>query len=294
MLENLPRFLTTREFADLIRVKERKVYDLVATGDVPHSRATGKLLFPREAVLAWIERCGEALVSESEAPPVMLGSHDPLLEWAIRESDCGLACLFDGSLDGLARYERAEGIASGLHVPNQSGEGWNTEQILTGFSYKPIALIEWAKRSRGLILPPGNPLAVHSVADLRGRRVVRRQTTAGSHILLLRELETAGMGPQDVILDGSIARDEREAAQAVFTGEADAAFGLEMAARQSRLSFVQVRQERFDIVIGRRDFFELPFQRLLRFARTDRFLEKAESLGGYDVTELASVHFNGF
>ncbi|MEP3304507.1 MAG: helix-turn-helix domain-containing protein, partial [Roseibium sp.] len=49
MLEDLPRYLTTRELADLIRVKERKVYDLAATGDVPHSRATGKLLFPRDA-----------------------------------------------------------------------------------------------------------------------------------------------------------------------------------------------------------------------------------------------------
>ena len=101
MTEDLPAYLTTRELADLIRVKERKVYDLVAAGDVPCSRATGKLLFPRDAVLAWIDRAGENADEVRERPPVVLGSHDPLLEWALRESGCGLASLFDGSLDGV-------------------------------------------------------------------------------------------------------------------------------------------------------------------------------------------------
>jgi len=31
----------------LLRITERKVYDLAATGKVPCSRAMGKLLFPR-------------------------------------------------------------------------------------------------------------------------------------------------------------------------------------------------------------------------------------------------------
>jgi len=33
---------------------------------------------------------------------VVLGSHDPLLDWAVRQSGSGLATYFDGSLDGLA------------------------------------------------------------------------------------------------------------------------------------------------------------------------------------------------
>ena len=51
-----PEFLTTRELAELQRIKERKVYELAASGDVPVSRATGKLLFPRQAIDAWIAR----------------------------------------------------------------------------------------------------------------------------------------------------------------------------------------------------------------------------------------------
>ncbi|MFD1696583.1 helix-turn-helix transcriptional regulator [Roseibium aestuarii] len=293
MDDDLPRYLTTREFADLIRVKERKVYDLVASGDVPHSRATGKLLFPRDAVLAWIERSSDAQLLDGEAPAVMLGSHDPLLEWAIRESRCGLACLFDGSLDGLSRFARHEGVAAGLHVPNEDGSGWNTDRVSSAFGYRPVVLMQWAQRSRGLVLASGNPAGVRDVAGLRGLRVVRRQDSAGSHILFLAALRDAGLEPHDVIMDGPMMRDEREAAQAVFTGEADAAFGLEMAARQSRLDFVPVCRERFDIVISRRDFFEPAFQTLLAFTRTPAFHDKAQALGGYDVTGLGTVHFNG-
>ncbi|MEP4033937.1 helix-turn-helix transcriptional regulator [Roseibium polysiphoniae] len=294
MLEDLPRYLTTRELADLIRVKERKVYDLAATGDVPHSRATGKLLFPRDAVLAWIDRAGDTAEDEAERPQVVLGSHDPLLEWALRESGSGLASLFDGSLDGIERFAGKEGIAAGMHVPDSEGDNWNIEQVDRHFSFKPVVLIEWAKRRRGLILPAGNPLKIRSLTDMVGRRLTRRQEAAGSHVLLQRKLSEMGIDPSSVVQDGPLVRDEREAALAVFSGEADAAFGLETAARQSRLEFLPVCEERFDLLVGRRDYFEAPFQRLLAFARSSSLAAKADQLGGYDVTKLGTVRFNGY
>ena len=50
MAEAPHTYLTTKEVADLLRLKERKVYDLVAEGGIPCVRATGKLLFPRDLV----------------------------------------------------------------------------------------------------------------------------------------------------------------------------------------------------------------------------------------------------
>ena len=41
----MPAFLTTKEVAALLRIKERKVYELVAAHAIPVSRVTGKLLF---------------------------------------------------------------------------------------------------------------------------------------------------------------------------------------------------------------------------------------------------------
>ncbi|WP_346913706.1 helix-turn-helix transcriptional regulator [uncultured Roseibium sp.] len=294
MLQDLPPYLTTRELADLIRVKERKVYDLAAAGEVPHSRATGKLLFPRDAVLAWIDRAGDAADEGQERPAVVLGSHDLLLEWALRESGCGLASLFDGSLDGIERLARREGVAAGVHVPDNEDDDWNIEAVASQFAFKSVVLIEWAKRNRGFIVPAGNPARISSVADLAGKRLAQRQQAAGTYVLLQKLVAEAGNNLEAAIIDGPLVRDEREAAQAVFGGEADVAFGLESAAHQSRLDFVPVCTERFDLVVLRREYFEPAFQKLLSFARSEAFVNKAAQLGGYDISDLGKVHFNGY
>jgi excisionase family DNA binding protein len=61
-----PAYLTTQEVADLLRVRERKVYDMVATGEIPHRKITGKLLFPQGELTAWIE--GEGALHPATRP----------------------------------------------------------------------------------------------------------------------------------------------------------------------------------------------------------------------------------
>ncbi len=226
---------------------------------------------------------------DAARPQVVLGSHDPLLEWALRESGSGLAAFFDGSLDGLDRFERSEGIAAGLHVVEEDG-GWNREFVARRFRFRPVVLAEWAWRSRGIIVPPGNPAGISGLADLAGRRVLRRQSQAGSQLLMERLFAAEGLA---VPADGPVARDEREAALAVLDGSADAAFGLAASARQFKLGFVPLCEERFDLLVARRDWFEPPFQALLAFTRTPAFAAMAASLGGYRVDGIWTPHFNG-
>ena len=107
--------MTTREIADHLRLKERKIYDLVSSGDIPHVRVSGKILFPRALIQTWLMRntqyAGGADVLH-EPHPVMAGSHDPLLEWALAESGAGLPALFESSLDGIRRLQKGEAIAA--------------------------------------------------------------------------------------------------------------------------------------------------------------------------------------
>ncbi|WP_321502475.1 helix-turn-helix transcriptional regulator [Breoghania sp.] len=299
MTSAMPSYLTTREMAELLRVKERKVYDLVAAGSVPHSRATGKLLFPREAVLAWIESAGEGLPPHAEdRPNVVLGSHDPLLEWALRESGSGLASLFDGSFDGIERFAEAGGVAAGLHVPepvvgDEAQTNWNTGIISDQFGYRPVVLVEWAWRERGLIVAKGNPLGIAGVGDLAGKRVMARQPKAGSQRLMEILMAREGLKAEDLVSAGSPARDERDAALAVLEGKADASFGLSALARRFQLDFVPVARERYDLLVWRRAWFEPPLQKLFAFCRSTDFAQMTAELGGYDVSGLGRVQFNG-
>ena len=51
----MTEFYTTGELAALLRVKQRKIYDLVAQGALPVRKVTGKLLFPRDEISLWLE-----------------------------------------------------------------------------------------------------------------------------------------------------------------------------------------------------------------------------------------------
>ncbi len=286
-------YLTTRELADLLRIKERKVYDLAAGGEVPCIRVVGKLLFPRDEIDAWIAaaRSGPA-AAMPEAPLILAGSHDPLLEWALRESGSGIAAFFDGSLDGLSRFSRHEAIACGLHI--HEGEGaWNREAVRETVGSRPAVLVEFARRKRGLIVAQGNPQGVSGLRDLAGLRVARRQSSAGSQRLFETLAQEASIDPAALAGPGAPARTEDDVALLVHEGRAQAAFGLEAMAARYRLGFVPLLEERFDILVWRRDYFERPFQAFVRFAATPAFAERAKELAGYDVTGLGTVHFNG-
>ena len=78
--------MDTREVAAYLRLKERRVYDLARRQAIPHVRATGKLLFPRRQIDAWLAAKSGAATESDRSPPIIAGSHDPLLEWAARTS----------------------------------------------------------------------------------------------------------------------------------------------------------------------------------------------------------------
>lgn len=292
----MEEFLTTREVAALLRIKERKVYELVADEAIPHSRVTGKLLFPRDMVEAWVRRhvdFREGTEGLVERPPVVAGSHDPLLDWALRESGSGLATFFDGSLNGLRRLAEGGAVAAGMHVYEPDREDWNRSHIRERIPGLPVILVEWAKRMQGLVLAPGNPRSVAGIGDLAGCRVVPRQQEAGSRVLLEYLMNRAGLDRTLITMLDPPARSEADVALAVAEGKADAGLAVETVARQYRLDFLPLFRERYDLAVWRRDFFEPPLQALMSFASTAAFAERAAELNGYDISGLGKVRYNG-
>ena len=289
----MPEYLTTREVAQLLRLKERKVYDLASSGALACSRATGKLLFPEDAVRAFLaQHSSVEATSATVRPAVFLGSHDPLLEWALRQSECGLATFFDGSADGLERFSQNEGVATGLHIKDDQGEGWNVEAVERICAREPVVLVEWAKRQRGLILGPEVTRPVAGLGDLSGLRLVPRQASAGAQKLFLDMIDANQVSPDELSLTEP-ARTELDAALALLEGKADVAFGLASVAATHRLRFVAILEERFDLLVDRRAWFEPGLQRFWQFCASDGFRARANELTGYDISAQGTVHFNG-
>ncbi len=288
----MTEYLTTKELAELLRIKERKVYDLAASGEVPCSRATGKLLFPRRDIDAWLASKASPVANTASRPRVIVGSHDPLLEWALRESRCGLASYFDSSLDGLARFAEGAGIATGLHLYDAHTGSWNRGAVEARFARERVVLVEWARRARGIILPSAAAAGVAGLGDLAGKKMVPRQAEAGSQVILESLLEQQSVARQSIDW-ARPARSEVDAVLEIVEGRADATFGLATLAAQYRLGFVPVIDERYDILVDRHAWFEPTWQDFIAFCATAEFERHAAELAGYDVSGRFRVHFNG-
>lgn len=286
-------YLTTKEVAALLRIKERKVYDLAASGEIPCSRAFGKLLFARGKIEAWL--AGSDRENDDPGGPVpnvFLGSHDPLLEWALRECECAIATLFDSSLDGLERMARGEGIAAGLHLVDAKSEDWNVGPAKESAADRGAVLVTWAWRSRGLLVRPPDREKFSAFEDIAGAALAARQELAGSQRLLMHLLEGAGLAERDLTI-AITARTEQDAALAVVEKKADVTFGLEAIAAQFGLAFVPIAKERFDLLVNRRAWFDTPFQTFLAFCASSTFETRASELAGYDISELGHVRHVG-
>jgi putative molybdopterin biosynthesis protein len=291
--------MNTREVAAYLRVKERKVYDLVRKRRIPCTRVTGKWLFPKHLIDLWIARNSEfantGQASTVVSPLVVVGSHDPLLEWSLREARCELAMLAGGSLDGLRKLAGREAMIGGLHIFDSDSGEYNVPAVKQAMLDSDVVIIEWAWREQGLVLAPGNPLGIRAFADLRDKhaRVVQRQTESGSQILFTHLLSQTNIKPAELNLLSQPARSESDLGLLVLEGKADAGVAIAAVSRQFRLEFIPLHRERFDLVLRRRDYFEPPFQKLLEFARSPVFSARAVEMGGYDVHGLGRVVYNG-
>lgn len=287
--------MTTGEVATYLRLRERTIYEMVARQTIPFTRATGKILFPRRLIDAWLEAQTELPdAGIAPAPPIYAGSNDPLLEWALRQSGSGLAVLARGSAQGLDDLAAGRAVISGLHLVDPQSGAWNIAAVRAHLPGSRHVLIHWARRTQGLLLAPGNPQGVTGLADAvaRGLRFALRSEGAGSQRLLEVLLAREGLSHADLVTAGQAADTHADLAALIETGQADCGLGLQAAA--GALDFLPLMSdESFDLVMTRRAYFDPPIQKLLAFARTDIFATRAQHLGGYDLSDLGAVVWNG-
>ena len=77
----------------------------------------------------------------------------------------------------------------------------------------------------------------------------------------------------------------------VARGEADAALGIEAAARSCNLDFVPLFRERYDLVIPVANYRSKLLSPLLVTAIGDEFREVVNKAGGYDTSQTGTTTF---
>ena len=289
-----PPLLNVREAAAWLRMGERKVYDLVARNAIPHARAGAKILFSIAQLERWLAAHAAGPHVDAAAATTVAGSIDPLFEWAVRESRCGLALLTQGSLDGVERLASGGAAAALMHVPAPDLSDFNrhvAEERLKGCG---VALIEWARREQGLLVARGNPKRIRAMKDLAKKDVVfmLRQPSAGARVLFERLLDREGMRRSSLHFHREEAMAGGDLAAAIQAGEADAGLAARSQARLGGLDFIPLVTERIDLAVSRARWFDPPMQSLWSFARSRRFTAHAASIGGYDVSAAGTITWN--
>ena len=290
------RLLNTAEAAEYLRIKERKLYELVAEQAIPCTKVTGKWLFPRADLDRWL-LAGMARpygVIPAEPPPIVGGSHDPLLQWALVESRAGLAILPEGSESGYRRFLKGEVIAAAIHFHDLDDldKDANVEVVAKEPTLYDAVLVHFCSRDQGLLVAKGNPQGLSTVKDLTGKklRIAVRPAGAGAQQLLVALLKREGLTLRD-LGKPLVAPTGPDIAQAIRAGHADAGVATRAVALSAGLDFVPLFTERFDILTRQRDGYRPPLQTFFDIIGKPIFAARATELSGLDVSKAGKVRW---
>jgi len=227
---------------------------------------------------------------------VVIGSHDPLIDEIAQfihaaDSALSIASTHVGSMGAIVAAKRGENHCGGIHLLDESTGVYNEPYLEKHFPKGGVRQVECVYRQQGLMVAPGNPLGIESLADLavEGRSFVNRQKGSGTRIL------SDYICKQDGIDSGKIYGYDHEefthtaVAALVEAGSADAGMGIYSAAKMYGLGFVPVCEEQYDLLVP--DYaWETPMvQALLDVLRSDAFRTRMEELGGYRVDQPGRV-----
>lgn len=222
-------------------------------------RAQARLAPQIEALRSQLERAFAVAFDDSAGVITMHASHDdalPLLrEWTLARHHLHLDIQFTGSVDALVALNEGHCLLAGFHALTDAPSIGSLKSP-TAIAYRRLLkpgrhkLIGFARRNQGLIVAAGNPLHIHSLRDLARAdvRFVNRPRGTGTRIVLQELLATEHMTDAQIPGFDRTEPSHHAVAEAVASGSADAAFGIEAAAHRRNLGFVALASERYFLV----------------------------------------------
>jgi molybdate-binding protein/DNA-binding XRE family transcriptional regulator len=254
--------------------------DAVLVGDVDAPARTGKAgkatvqLFHGEYDLA-----NRILVAGCDPGISVLARH-------VLRAGVELVVAQRNSTQALTLLKQGVVHVAGTHLRDEASGESNLPAIHRLFARNSVAVVSLAVWEEGLVLAPGNPKSIHSVADFARRDVsiVNREPGAGSRLLLDSHLDRLGLAGQKVRGYDRLAGGHLPAAWQVRTGDADCCIATRAAARVFGLDFIPLATERYDLAIRRQHLDYPPVQTLLDTLNRASFRRELEGLGGYDTS----------
>lgn len=241
-----------------------------------------------EALRAELERAMAQVFDERTQVLTLHASHDDALaslqDVAATHAGLHLDIQFSGSVDAIRALNEGRCQLAGFHTRQQPAAHSHTAR-----TYKPLLkpgrhkLIGFALRQVGLMMAPGNPLALSTLADAAasGARFINRPHGTGTRVLLDELLADAGLQPGQIVGYADAQPSHAAVAQAVASGQADVGLGTASAARAAGLGFAPLLQERYQLVCLKSALDSAPLQTLRGLLASDTWQQTLRGLAGY-------------
>src|SRR5215472_11997311 len=167
---------------------------------------------------------------------------------------------------------------------------YNVAAVRRKFGRRPVTVINFARWELGLASRPG-VRRIAAIEDLAGPgvRIANRQSGAGARIALDEALAHLGIAPARVAGYDSELAGHLEVAEEIAAGRADAGLTLRVAAEAFGLSFSPLREERYDLVIPRREEQSTAVRALLESLSSSRLASEVSRMCYYDTSEMGKV-----
>jgi len=165
----------------------------------------------------------------------------------MREHDVPLQLRYCGSEDALTALSHGTCDIAGFHTPIGELESVVLERWRKWLRPRAHVLIKFVTRRQGIVVAPGNPKNIVSLADLArpGVRFVNRQQGSGTRVLLDLLLEREGIDCGQIDGFDNVEFTHAAVGAYIASGMGDAGVAVETAARLFRLTFVPLIEERY-------------------------------------------------
>ncbi|MBU4424473.1 MAG: helix-turn-helix transcriptional regulator [Gammaproteobacteria bacterium] len=257
-------------------------------------------LAPQIAALhADLERAFAVAFDDSTHVLTMYASHDDALgalrAHAAMPGEGGALHLdirFTGSVDAIRALNEGRCTLAGFHTLEDPAA-----DSLAARTYRPLLqpgrhkIIGFARRTQGLIVARGNPLGLHTLADVArtGARFVNRPLGTGTRVLLGDLLAMAGLAPEDITGYDLNEPSHGAVAQAVAAGAAEVGMGIALAAHARGLDFVPLVHERYHLACLKSTLDQPATRALRHLLQTPEWLAHMQTLPGYTPLHCGEV-----
>jgi putative molybdopterin biosynthesis protein len=180
-----------------------------------------------------------------------------------------------------------------FHSDDAAAEDANIAALRAIPGLHDAVLVGMVRREQGLLVPPGNPKQLHSLADVlaSGAQMAVRQPGAGAQMLLDVLLTRAGAKQRDLRRLEPPCLTGPDLAAAIRAGRADCGIASRAAAKSAGLDFAPLLWENFDLLMRQRSYFRPSMQALIGFLSGRRLKQRAAELGGYDPAPSGQIRF---